>query len=54
MWKPRSGELRVFLRPLQATREVRFLIPTYEQVGSGTTGHVEAVGLVFDPAVVSV
>jgi peptide-methionine (S)-S-oxide reductase len=27
--------------------------PTYEQVGSGTTGHVEAVGLVFDPAVVT-
>lgn len=27
--------------------------PTYEQVGSGTTGHVEAVGLVFDPAIVS-
>lgn len=27
--------------------------PTYEQVSSGTTGHVEAVGIVFDPAIVS-
>ena len=27
--------------------------PSYEQVESGTTGHVEAVGLVFDPSVVS-
>jgi methionine-S-sulfoxide reductase len=28
--------------------------PGYEQVGSGTTGHAEAVGIVFDPAVVSI
>lgn len=27
--------------------------PAYEQVESGTTGHVEAVGIVFDPAIVS-
>ena len=27
--------------------------PSYEQVGSGTTGHVEAVGVVYDPSVVS-
>jgi peptide-methionine (S)-S-oxide reductase len=27
--------------------------PTYEQVSSGATGHVEAVQLVFDPAIVS-
>lgn len=27
--------------------------PTYEQVESGTTGHVHAVGIVFDPAMVS-
>ncbi len=27
--------------------------PGYEQVESGTTGHVEAVGIVFDPAMVS-
>lgn len=27
--------------------------PTYEQVESGTTGHVEAVGIVFDTALVS-
>lgn len=27
--------------------------PTYEQVESGSTGYVHAVGLVFDPAVVS-
>jgi methionine-S-sulfoxide reductase len=27
--------------------------PRYEQVESGTTGHVEAVGIVFDPSVVS-
>jgi len=27
--------------------------PAYEQVENGTTGHVEAVGMVFDPAIVS-
>ncbi len=27
--------------------------PSYEQVESGSTGHVEAVGMVYDPAVVS-
>jgi peptide-methionine (S)-S-oxide reductase len=27
--------------------------PSYEQVESGTTGHAEAVGIVFDPSVVS-
>jgi methionine-S-sulfoxide reductase len=27
--------------------------PSYEQVESGATGHAEAVGIVFDPAVVS-
>jgi methionine-S-sulfoxide reductase len=27
--------------------------PVYEQVESGTTGHVEAVGIVYDPSVVS-
>lgn len=27
--------------------------PTYEQVESQTTGHVHAVGIVFDPAIVS-
>lgn len=27
--------------------------PSYEQVESATTGHAEAVGIVFDPAVVS-
>ena len=27
--------------------------PLYEQVQSGTTGHAEAVGIVFDPTVVS-
>jgi methionine-S-sulfoxide reductase len=27
--------------------------PDYEKVSSGTTGHVEAIGIVFDPGVVS-
>jgi len=27
--------------------------PTYDQIEGGLTGHVEAVGIVFDPAVVS-
>jgi peptide-methionine (S)-S-oxide reductase len=27
--------------------------PTYDQVESGLTGHVEAVGIMFDPAIVS-
>jgi len=27
--------------------------PSYEQVESGTTGHVQAVGLIFDSAIVS-
>jgi peptide-methionine (S)-S-oxide reductase len=27
--------------------------PDYEQVSSGTTGHVEAVGIVYDPSVIS-
>lgn len=27
--------------------------PTYEQVSSGTTGHAEAIQIVFDPSVVS-
>jgi|SRR5208337_18368 len=27
--------------------------PTYGQVGEGTTGHVEAVRIVYDPAVIS-
>ncbi|MDD1681076.1 MAG: peptide-methionine (S)-S-oxide reductase MsrA [Methanoregula sp.] len=27
--------------------------PSYEQVESGTTGHAEAVGIVYDPTVVS-
>ena len=27
--------------------------PVYEQVESGTTGHAEAVGIVYDPSVVS-
>lgn len=27
--------------------------PSYEQVESGTTGHAEAVGIVYDPSVVS-
>jgi len=27
--------------------------PTYEQVETGTTGHVEAVGIVYDPAIIT-
>ncbi|MDD1693363.1 MAG: peptide-methionine (S)-S-oxide reductase MsrA [Methanoregula sp.] len=27
--------------------------PDYEQVGSGSTGHVEAAGVVYDPSVIS-
>lgn len=27
--------------------------PTYEQIESGTTGHVHAVGIVFDPSIVA-
>ena len=25
--------------------------PTYDQVESGTTGHIEAIGLIFNPTV---
>ena len=53
MSKQRSGRLKVFLRRSQGIPGGSVPDPGYEQVESGTTGHAEAVGIVFDPSVVS-
>jgi len=47
------AEIRGVIKVTSGYSGGRLANPTYEQVSTGTTGHAEAVQIVFDPAVVS-
>ncbi len=53
MWKPRSNSFRESSPSARATWVDALTNPTYQQVCSGKTGHVEVAEITFDPAIIS-